>query len=50
MAKTAARIKIPESGDAKLVVDKREVRLTNLDKLFWPEPRHHEGDADSVLR
>jgi bifunctional non-homologous end joining protein LigD len=36
MAKTAARIEIPESGDAKLVVDTREVRLTNLDKLFWP--------------
>jgi bifunctional non-homologous end joining protein LigD len=31
------RITIPESGDAKLVVEKREVRLTNLDKLFWPE-------------
>src|ERR1044071_1505891 len=28
---------IPASGDAKLVVDKREVRLTNLDKPFWPE-------------
>ena len=31
------RITIPVSGDAKLVVDKREVRLTNLDKPFWPE-------------
>jgi bifunctional non-homologous end joining protein LigD len=31
------RITIPESGDAKLVVEKREVRLTNLDKPFWPE-------------
>jgi bifunctional non-homologous end joining protein LigD len=43
MAKTAARIEIPESGDAKLVVDKREVRLTNLDKLFWPEPGITKG-------
>jgi bifunctional non-homologous end joining protein LigD len=31
------RITIPESGDATLVVEKREVRLTNLDKPFWPE-------------
>ena len=30
-------VTIPESGDAALVVDKREVRLTNLHKLFWPE-------------
>jgi len=34
---TASRITIPESGDAKLVVDKREVRLTNLDKPFWSQ-------------
>jgi bifunctional non-homologous end joining protein LigD len=31
------RITIPESGDAELVVEKREVRLTNLNKPFWPE-------------
>jgi hypothetical protein len=33
MAKTkaASRVTIPERGDAKLVVDTREVRLTNLD-------------------
>ena len=39
MAKTkaASRVTIPERGDAKLVVDTREVRLTNLDKPFWPE-------------
>src|SRR5262245_12327902 len=35
--KTAPRVAIPKAGDAKLVVDKREVRLTNLDKPFWPE-------------
>ena len=41
---TASRIRIPESGDAKLVVDKREVRLTNLDKPFWPERGITKGD------
>jgi len=39
MAKTkaASRVTIPTAGDAKLVVDKHEVRLTNLDKPFWSE-------------
>ena len=37
MAKTAARLEIPKEGDATLVVDKRDVRLTNLHKPFWPE-------------
>ena len=37
MAKTASGIRIPASGDVTLVVDKKDVRLTNLDKLFWPE-------------
>ena len=31
------RITIPESGNVTLKADGREVRLTNLDKLFWPE-------------
>jgi len=35
--RTTPRITIPDSGDAKFVVDKREVRLTNLNKPFWPE-------------
>lgn len=35
--KAASRVAIPTAGDAKLVVDKHEVRLTNLDKPFWPE-------------
>jgi bifunctional non-homologous end joining protein LigD len=35
--RTVPRVTIPESGDAKLVVDTREVRLTNLNKPFWPE-------------
>jgi len=53
---TASRITIPENGDAKLVVDKREVRLTNLDKPFWPERGITKGnliqyyaDVGSVL-
>ncbi len=37
------RITIPESGDVKLVVEKREVRLTNLDKPFWPDRRITKG-------
>ena len=31
------RVAIPQSSDADLVVDGREVRLTNLTKLFWKE-------------
>ena len=30
-------MKIPPSGDHTLVVEGKSVRLTNLDKLFWPE-------------
>ena len=30
-------MQVPTEGDAKLLVDKREVRLTNLHKPFWPE-------------
>ena len=30
------RITIPADGNVNLKVDGREVRLTNLDKLFWP--------------
>ena len=37
MAKAAPRINIPADGDATLVVDKKDVRLTNLGKPFWPE-------------
>ena len=31
------RVVIPESGTATVVAGGREVRLTNLDKPFWPE-------------
>jgi bifunctional non-homologous end joining protein LigD len=41
--KTISRVTIPESGDTTLVVDRREVRLTNLNKPFWPERRITKG-------
>ena len=31
------RITIPAEGNVNLKVDGRKIRLTNLDKLFWPE-------------
>jgi bifunctional non-homologous end joining protein LigD len=31
------RVTIPSSGNARVKVQGREVQLTNLDKLFWPE-------------
>jgi bifunctional non-homologous end joining protein LigD len=37
-------VKIPAAGNARLVVDGREVRLTNLDKPFWTDPRITKGD------
>jgi bifunctional non-homologous end joining protein LigD len=39
-----AKIAIPKSGTAVLDVDGREVRLTNLDKLFWPAEKITKGD------
>ena len=38
-----ATISIPSSGDASLTVDGKEVRLTNLDKLFWSEEKITKG-------
>jgi bifunctional non-homologous end joining protein LigD len=35
---------IPRAGNASLKVGGREVRLTNLDKLFWPERHITKGD------
>jgi bifunctional non-homologous end joining protein LigD len=35
---------IPSSGNAVLKVSCKEVRLTNLDKLFWPEEKITKGD------
>ena len=37
-------VEIPKSGNAKLRVQGREVALTNLDKLFWPELGITKGD------
>ena len=39
-----AKIVIPKSGTAVLDVDGREVRLTNLDKVFWPAEKITKGD------
>jgi bifunctional non-homologous end joining protein LigD len=38
------RVDIPQSGNAKLKVQGREVQLTNLDKPFWPELGITKGD------
>ena len=39
------RVKIPTAvNDARVAVDGREVRLTNLTKLFWPELGISKGD------
>jgi len=38
-------MKIPRDQDnAVLIVRKKEVRVTNLRKIFWPEPRITKGD------
>ena len=37
-------VKIPSAGSVSLTVDKKEVRLTNLDKPFWPELGITKGD------
>jgi bifunctional non-homologous end joining protein LigD len=38
------RVTIPKSGSAALTLQGREVRLTNLDKPFWPELGVTKGD------
>jgi len=37
-------VKIPPAGSAKVRVDSKDVQLTNLDKLFWPELEITKGD------
>ena len=39
-----AKIAIPKSGTVTLDVSGRDVRLTNLDKAFWPEEKITKGD------
>jgi bifunctional non-homologous end joining protein LigD len=39
-----AKIAIPKSGNVTLDVSGRDVRLTNLDKVFWPEEKITKGD------
>jgi bifunctional non-homologous end joining protein LigD len=38
------KLVIPRSGSATLKVDGKDVRLTNLDKLFWPDLGITKGD------
>jgi bifunctional non-homologous end joining protein LigD len=38
------KLSIPRTGDVTLQVTGRDVRLTNLDKPFWTEPRITKGD------
>ncbi len=38
------RVTIPEHGSATLTVQGRDVKLTNLDKPFWPELKITKGD------
>ena len=37
-------VKIPAAGSLSLTVEKKDVRLTNLDKPFWPELGITKGD------
>jgi bifunctional non-homologous end joining protein LigD len=37
-------VKIPRAGSARLLVDGKDVQLTNLDKPFWPEIGITKGD------
>ena len=37
-------VTIPPAGSVTLRVQDREVRLTNLDKLFWTTPRITKGE------
>lgn len=45
-----AGVKIPKDAkDVELNLDGREVRLTNLQKPFWPEEGISKGDLPSLL-
>lgn len=44
MAARAPNLAIPAHGDADLDVQGREVGLTNLDKVFWPDEGRTKGD------
>jgi bifunctional non-homologous end joining protein LigD len=37
-------VNVPSAGSAKVRVDGKDVQLTNLDKLFWPELGITKGD------
>jgi bifunctional non-homologous end joining protein LigD len=40
----AAEVGIPKTGHATVMVGERAVRVTNLDKPFWPERGYTKGD------
>jgi bifunctional non-homologous end joining protein LigD len=44
MAGVSPRVSVPRSGTAVLDIQGRQVRLTNLEKLFWPDLRITKGD------
>jgi bifunctional non-homologous end joining protein LigD len=44
MAARSPHLSIPSAGSATIEVDAREVRLTNLDKPFWPDLGITKGD------
>src|SRR3954470_11075116 len=40
----SGQVSIPKAGSAKVKADGKEVQLTNLDKLFWPDLGVTKGD------
>lgn len=40
----APKLEIPDRGDADLALDGKALRLTNLDKVFWPTEGLTKGD------
>ena len=44
MAKRPFTVTVPRAGTHTLAIDGREVRLTNLNKLFWPADGITKGD------
>ena len=45
MHRQAPHVDIPARGDVELDLDGRAVRLTNLDKVFWPRDGRTKGDV-----
>src|SRR3954468_20658271 len=43
-SKRLRHLEIPRSGDIQLAIDGKDVKLTNLSKLFWPDLGIAKGD------